>query len=67
VINEENYVPKTPEECMHRNDWPKWKDVLKAELDSLEKQNIFGPVILTPKNVNTVGYKWVFTIKKREK
>jgi hypothetical protein len=23
VINEKNYVPKTPEECMHRNDWPK--------------------------------------------
>jgi Reverse transcriptase (RNA-dependent DNA polymerase) len=20
VINEEDYVPKTPEECMHRND-----------------------------------------------
>jgi hypothetical protein len=37
VINEEDYVPKTPEECMHRNDWPKWKDALKAELDSLEK------------------------------
>jgi hypothetical protein len=37
VINEECYVPKTPEECMHRNDWPKWKDALNAELDSLEK------------------------------
>jgi hypothetical protein len=23
VINVEDYVPKTPEECMHRNDWPK--------------------------------------------
>jgi hypothetical protein len=57
VINEENYVSKTPEECMHRNDWPKWKDALKAELDSLEKRNIFGPVILTPKNINPVGYK----------
>jgi Reverse transcriptase (RNA-dependent DNA polymerase) len=32
VINEKNYVPKTSEECMHRNDWPKWKDALKAEL-----------------------------------
>jgi hypothetical protein len=57
VINEEDYVSKTQEEYMHRNDWPKWKDALKAELDSLEKQNIFGLVILTPKNVNTVGYK----------
>jgi hypothetical protein len=42
VINEEDYVPKTPEECMHRNDWPKWKDALKAELDSFEKRNVFG-------------------------
>jgi Reverse transcriptase (RNA-dependent DNA polymerase) len=65
VINEEDYVPKTPEECMHRNDWPKWK--LKAELDSLEKRNVFGLVILTPKNVNPVGYKWVFVIKRNEK
>jgi Reverse transcriptase (RNA-dependent DNA polymerase) len=60
-------VPKTPEECMHRNDWPKWKYALKAKLDSLEKQNIFGAVILTPKNINPVGYKWVFTIKRNEK
>jgi Reverse transcriptase (RNA-dependent DNA polymerase) len=67
VINEKDYVPKTPEECMNRNDWPKWKDALKAELDSLEKQNVFGPVVLTPKNVNTVGYKWVFVIKKIKK
>jgi hypothetical protein len=37
VINGKDYVPKTPEECMHRNYWPKWKDAMKAELDSLEK------------------------------
>jgi Reverse transcriptase (RNA-dependent DNA polymerase) len=67
VINEEDYVPKTSEDCMHGNDWPKWKDVLKAELDSLENRNVFGPVILTPKNVNPVGYKWVFLIKRNEK
>jgi Reverse transcriptase (RNA-dependent DNA polymerase) len=52
---------------MHRNDWSKWKDILKAELDSLEKQNIFGSIILTPKNVKPVGYKWVFAIKINEK
>jgi hypothetical protein len=50
VINEKDYVPKTSEECMHRNDLPKWKDALKAELDSLKNRNVFGPVILTPKN-----------------
>jgi hypothetical protein len=67
VINEEDHVPKTPEECMHRNNWSKWKDALKAKLDSLEKQNIFGPVVLTSKNVNPVCYKWVFAIKKMRK
>jgi Reverse transcriptase (RNA-dependent DNA polymerase) len=67
VINEADYVSKTPEECMHRNDWLKWKDVLKAELDSFEKRNIFGSIILTPKNINSVGYKWVFIIKRNDK
>jgi Reverse transcriptase (RNA-dependent DNA polymerase) len=61
------YVSKTPEECIHKNDWPKWKDVMKTELDSLEKYNIFGPIVLTPKDVNPVGYKWVFVIKKNQK
>jgi hypothetical protein len=64
VINEKDYVPKTPEECMHKNDCLKWKDALKTELDSLKKRNIFGHVILTHKNINPVGYKWVFAIKK---
>ena len=51
VLNKEDYVPKTPEECMHNNDWPKWKDALNAELDSLEKHNVFGPVVQTPKDL----------------
>ena len=66
VLNKKDYVPKTPEEYMHSNDWPKWKDALKAELDSLEKRNVFGPVVQTPKDVNPVGYKWVFVIKRNE-
>jgi hypothetical protein len=41
VINEEDYVPKTLEECMHRNDWPKWKNALKAELDPLKSEMFF--------------------------
>ena len=57
ILNEEDYVPKTPEECMHRNDWPKWKYIIKCEVDSLVKRNIFGPVVLTLKDVNPVGYK----------
>ena len=41
VLNEEVYVPKTPDQCMHKNDWPKWKDALKAKLDLLDKRNVF--------------------------
>ena len=67
VLNEEDYVPKSFEDCMHRNDWPKWKNAIKCELDSLEKRNVFGPVVLTPKDINPVGYKWVFVIKRNEK
>jgi Reverse transcriptase (RNA-dependent DNA polymerase) len=59
-------MSKTPKKCMHRNDWPKWKDVLKAELDSLKKRNIFGLILLTPKNINHVGYKCVFVIKNEK-
>jgi hypothetical protein len=36
-LTEKDYVLKTAEECMHKNDWSKWKDVMKVELDSLEK------------------------------
>jgi hypothetical protein len=41
-------MPKTLKECMHRNDWPKWKNVINVELDSLEKRNIFGPCNSNP-------------------
>ncbi|KAM0028529.1 putative RNA-directed DNA polymerase [Helianthus debilis subsp. tardiflorus] len=52
---------------MHRVDWPKWQEAIKAELGSLEKRNVFGPVVRTPIDVKPVGYKWVFAIKRNEK
>jgi hypothetical protein len=42
-------MSKTLKECMHRNDWPKCKDVLKAKLDLLENHNVIGLVVLTQK------------------
>ena len=33
------------EECRRRDDWPKWKEALQAELNSLAKCEIFGPVV----------------------
>uniref|UniRef100_A0A251S8S4 Putative reverse transcriptase, RNA-dependent DNA polymerase n=1 Tax=Helianthus annuus TaxID=4232 RepID=A0A251S8S4_HELAN len=67
VINENDYVSKTLEECMHRNDWPRWQEAINAELNSLEKRHVFGPVVRTPIDVKPVGYKWVFAIKRNEK
>ncbi|KAL6576893.1 hypothetical protein OROMI_011169 [Orobanche minor] len=41
--------PQSIEECREIHDWPKWKDAINAELDSLTKRNVFGPVVQTPK------------------
>ena len=39
---------------------------MQAELNSLTKREVFGPVIQTPKDVKLVGYKWVFVRKCNE-
>ena len=55
------------EQCRERHDWLKWKDAINAELDSLTKRNVFGPVVQTPKNVNPVGCKWVLVRKRNQR
>ena len=40
-------------QCQIKHDWIKWKDAMQAELDSLNKRNIFGSIILMPKNCET--------------
>jgi len=67
IENNEDQEPKSVDECKQRNDWPKWKDAIKAELDSLNKREVFGPVVHTPEGVRPVGYKWVFVRKRNEK
>ena len=64
---DEDFEPKSVHECRQRNDWPKWKDAIQAELASLEKREVFGPIIRTPEGIKPVGYKWVFCTKKNEK
>ena len=64
IRNDENPEPQNVEECQHRNDWPKWKEVIQAELNSLTKREVFGPVVKTPEDVKLVGYKWVFVRKR---
>jgi hypothetical protein len=67
VMNNEDHEPKSINECRQRNDWPKWKGAIEAELNSLEKRKVFGPVVPIPEGIKPVGYKWVFTRKRNEK
>ena len=46
--------------------WPKWKQAIQVELDSLAKRSVYGPVAPTPPNVKPVGHKWVFVRKRDE-
>ena len=54
---DEDFEPKSVHECRQRNDWPKWKDAIQAKLASLEKREVFGPIIRTPEGIKPVGYK----------
>nr|GEU62661.1 alpha-1,4 glucan phosphorylase L-2 isozyme, chloroplastic/amyloplastic [Tanacetum cinerariifolium] len=65
--NKEYQEPKSMHECRNRNNWQKWKDAIQAELKSLEKREVFGPIVQTPKGVKLVGYKWVFVRKRNKK
>lgn len=68
IINEnEDPEPRSIIECQNRHDWVQWKDAIEAELNSLNKRNVFGPIVLTPQSVKPVGYKWVFVRKRNEK
>ena len=66
IRNDENPEPQNVEECRNRNDWPKWKEAMQVELNSLMKQDVFEPVVQTPICVKHVRYKWVFVRKRNE-
>ena len=68
IMNEnEDLEPESIDECRRRKDWPKWKDAINAELNSLTRRKVFGPIVRTPNGVKPVGYKWVFVRKRNEK
>ena len=68
VINDdEDHDPNSINACRKRDDWPKWKDAIGAELNSLEKRKVFRPVVHTTKGVKPVGYRWIFVRKRNEK
>ena len=58
--------PKSLIECKKRSDWPKWKEAIAAELFSLNKRKVFGPVDRIPEGIFPVGHKWVFVRKRNE-
>ena len=64
IRNDEDQEPQTVDECQKRNDWPKWKEAIQIELNSLAKQEVFRLVVQTPDNIKPIGYKWDF-IRKR--
>jgi hypothetical protein len=39
----EDHEPRSIEECKKRQDWPKWKDAIQVELDSLKKGKFLDP------------------------
>ncbi|XP_019184046.1 PREDICTED: uncharacterized protein LOC109178951 [Ipomoea nil] len=47
--------PKSITECRKRSDWLKWKQAIEAELNSLNQRKVFGPTVLTPKDVIPIG------------
>ncbi|KAG7584504.1 Reverse transcriptase RNA-dependent DNA polymerase [Arabidopsis suecica] len=59
--------PKSVSECQQRPDWEKWKTAMQIELLSLNKRDVFGPLVTTSKDVKPVGCKWVFVRKRNEK
>jgi hypothetical protein len=65
--NDHEIESQTVEQCRRRNDWPKWKEAIQAELNSLLKREVFGPIVQIPEGVMPVGYKWVFVRKRNEK
>ncbi|GJT46040.1 copia protein [Tanacetum coccineum] len=40
---------------------------MQAELNSLNKRKVFGPIVTTPRDVKPVGYRWIFVRKRNEK
>ena len=62
-----DHEPLSIGQCKQRNDWPKWKEAIEAELISLSKREVFRPIVRTPEGVKPVGYKWVFVRKRNEK
>ena len=58
IMEENEDIESTSvEKWKHRNDGPKWKNAIKAELNSLAKREVFRPIVCTPNDIKPMGYK----------
>ena len=64
--NDWDTKPRSINECRQRENWTKWESAIKAKLESSNKRCVFRPIVQTLKDVNHVGYKWVFVRKMNE-
>ncbi|KAK9932128.1 hypothetical protein M0R45_019377 [Rubus argutus] len=67
LIESDDIEPRSVDECQRREDLSEWKNEIQAELDSLTKRTVFGPVVPIPSGIKPVVYKWVFVRKRNEK
>ena len=54
LIESDDIEPRSVDECQRRADWPKWKDAIQAELDSLTKRTVFEPGVPIPSRLKPV-------------
>ena len=45
IRNDEDSKVETMNECQHTKYWSKWKEYIPKKLDSLEKWEVFGPIV----------------------
>ncbi|KAM1135477.1 hypothetical protein ACFX2J_044305 [Malus domestica] len=45
IILRDDIESRSVDECKQRQDWPKWKYAIQAELNSSKKRSVFGTVV----------------------
>lgn len=63
VMAEAECLEPTYEEAKKRPDWPDWEVAIKAEIESLIRNETWE-VVERPSNTNVVSCKWVLRVKK---
>ena len=63
VNNEGDDEPNSLKQAMHRADWPKWKEAMQVEYDSLI-ENETWELTSMPENRQVITGRWCFKLKK---